>query len=144
MGKKRRTAGRGLGRPPPPHFTEGWQLGTPDLVLDTSSIYTLPTSGPDVFWNFIFSPNLDTKRYVRAIEVRPGDAHAVHHANVLIDPSKRARSREAHLARAFREWTSPSNAVHSISIATFFSGSRAARRGSSRMVWPGNSIPATT
>ncbi len=81
--------------PPPPRFTEGWQLGPPDLILEASRAYTLPASGPDVFWNFIFSPNLATKRYVRAIEVRPGAAHVVHHANVLIDRNQSARSREA-------------------------------------------------
>ena len=70
---------------PPPHFSEGWQLGPPDLVLETSHPFTLPASGPDVFWNFIFSPDLQARRFVRAIEVRPGDSHLVHHANVLID-----------------------------------------------------------
>lgn len=76
--------------PPPPNFSEGWQLGTPDLVLETSHPFTLPASGPDVFWNFIFTPALDSRRFVRAIEIRPGDSHLVHHANVLIDRGRAA------------------------------------------------------
>jgi Flp pilus assembly protein TadD/mono/diheme cytochrome c family protein len=80
--------------PPPPQFTEGWQLGPPDMVLDATRAYTVPASGPDVFWNFIFSPQLTARRYVRAIEVRPGIAHGVHHANVLVDPARSARRQE--------------------------------------------------
>lgn len=80
--------------PPPPHFTEGWQLGPPDMVLDAARAYSVPASGPDVFWNFIFSPSLTSKRYVRAIEVRPGIPHGVHHANLLVDRSRSARLQE--------------------------------------------------
>jgi len=34
--------------PPVPSFPNGWQLGAPDLVLEASSAYSLPASGPDV------------------------------------------------------------------------------------------------
>jgi Tfp pilus assembly protein PilF/mono/diheme cytochrome c family protein len=81
--------------PPPPHFTEGWQLGPPDMILDAARAYSVPASGPDVFWNFIFSPSLTTRRYVRAIEVRPGIPHGVHHANLLVDRARSARLQEA-------------------------------------------------
>jgi Flp pilus assembly protein TadD/mono/diheme cytochrome c family protein len=81
--------------PPPPHFTEGWQLGPPDMILDAARAYSVPASGPDVFWNFIFSPSLTTRRYVRAIEVRPGIPHGVHHANLLVDRGHSARLLEA-------------------------------------------------
>ena len=87
--------------PPAPKFTEGWQLGTPDIILDASRAYTVPPSGPDVFWNFIFSPQLSTKRYVRAIEVRPGIPHGVHHANLLVDPAGSARSRQTQPGAGF-------------------------------------------
>ena len=91
-------AGAPIGRaseiPPPPHFTEGWQLGPPDMILDAARAFTVPSSGPDVFWNFIFTPPVTAKRYVRAIEVRPGMPHAVHHANVLVDPTQSARRQE--------------------------------------------------
>jgi Tetratricopeptide repeat len=80
--------------PPPPNFVEGWQLGQPDLVLEATKAYNVPSTGPDVFWNFIFSPQLTSKRYVRAIEVRPGIPHGVHHANLLIDPARSARAHE--------------------------------------------------
>ena len=80
--------------PPPPKFTAGWQLGPPDMVLEAQQAHVAPASGPDVFWNFIFSPQLSARRYVRAIEVRPGIPRGVHHANLLVDRARSARSRE--------------------------------------------------
>src|SRR5580700_11672955 len=40
--------------PPPPKFTEGWQLGPPDLILTASQPFPLAAGGTDVFWNFVF------------------------------------------------------------------------------------------
>jgi hypothetical protein len=77
---------------PPPSFTDGWQLGQPDLILDAASAFDLPASGRDIYWNFIFAPNLTARRWVRAIEIRPGQPRVVHHANLLVD-----RERSAHL-----------------------------------------------
>jgi tetratricopeptide (TPR) repeat protein/mono/diheme cytochrome c family protein len=71
--------------PSPPQFAEGWQLGQPDLVLDAAGSLPTPASGPDLFWNFIFMPGLTMPRYVRAIEIRPGNRRVVHHANLLLD-----------------------------------------------------------
>lgn len=81
--------------PPLPHFTTGWQLGTPDLILKAPRAFTVPASGPDVFWNFIFRPDLKQSRYVRAIEIRPGLTKAVHHANLLLDRNGDSLRREA-------------------------------------------------
>lgn len=71
--------------PPGPHFASDWQLGEPDLLLPAARPFLLPASGPDVFWNFIFHPDLKASRYVRAVEIRPGATGRVHHANLLID-----------------------------------------------------------
>jgi len=81
--------------PPPPHFSTGWQLGTPDLILTAPRPFTVPAGGPDVFWNFIFQPNLKRSRYVRAIEIRPGLTKSIHHANLLLDRSGDSRRLEA-------------------------------------------------
>lgn len=81
--------------PPIPHFNTGWQLGTPDLVLQASRPFTVPAGGPDVFWNFIFQPNLKRSRYVRAVEIHPGLNKSVHHANLLLDRTGYSRRREA-------------------------------------------------
>ncbi len=68
-----------------PHLTEGWQLGPPDLIVQILKPYRLAASGTDVFRNFILPVDLQETKYVRAIEMRPGDKRIVHHANILID-----------------------------------------------------------
>jgi tetratricopeptide (TPR) repeat protein len=80
--------------PAPPDFKEGWQLGTPDLILEAQAAYTLPASGPDVYWNFIIPATITTIRYVRAIEIRPGDKRIVHHANLYVDRARSTRRQE--------------------------------------------------
>jgi len=80
--------------PPAPKFTSGWQLGTPDLVLKASAPFEVPASGSDVYWNFIFRAPLNSSRFVRAIEIHPGEKRLVHHANLLVDRSQSARREE--------------------------------------------------
>ena len=87
--------------PPPPRFIEGWQLGTPDLVLEARSSFELPADGPDVYWNFIFTPGLNARRWVRAIEIRPGDRRLVHYANLLVDRMGSARAQETAPGKGF-------------------------------------------
>jgi len=81
--------------PAQPTFTEGWQLGPPDLIVRAPRAFTVPATGPDVFWNFILTPDIKTRRYVRAIEIRPGNPRLLHHANVVIDRARSQRGREA-------------------------------------------------
>jgi len=80
--------------PPPPKFTEGWQLGTPDLILKASQPFPLAAGGGDIFWNFVFTPAISSTRYVRAIEIRPGDKRLVHHANLIVDRTNAGRKME--------------------------------------------------
>jgi Flp pilus assembly protein TadD/mono/diheme cytochrome c family protein len=79
---------------PLPKFVPGWQLGAPDLVLRAPAPYTLRADGPDEYWNFVLPMKIASTRWVKAIEIRPGNARAVHHANVLIDRSRTARTQE--------------------------------------------------
>ncbi len=79
---------------PPPVFTSGWQLGAPDLVLTVAKPMRVPADGPDVFWNFILSPAIPQVRYIQSVEVRPGNARSVHHANLLVDRARSSRRQE--------------------------------------------------
>jgi Flp pilus assembly protein TadD len=81
--------------PPAPKFTSGWQLGEPDLVLKATAPFTVPSSGSDVYWNFIFREPVASSRFVKAIEIQPGDKRLVHHANLLVDRMQAARRKEA-------------------------------------------------
>jgi tetratricopeptide (TPR) repeat protein len=87
--------------PAPPEFTGGWQLGAPDLVLEAPAPFDAPASGPDVYWNFVFRPQVTATHYVRAIEIRPGNPQLVHHANLLIDRMGEAHQREASPGQGF-------------------------------------------
>ena len=87
--------------PPVPSFDTTWRLGTPDLVIDAPSAFPLPASGPDIYWNCIFTPGLAARRWVRAIEIRPGDRRLVHHANLLVDRLGSARAWETAPGKGF-------------------------------------------
>ncbi len=80
--------------PPPPQFVEGWQLGKPDVIVKAQKPFLLPASGTDSYWNFIFRTPVDRTRWLKAIEIRPGDKRLVHHANVLVDREQTARHQE--------------------------------------------------
>jgi Tfp pilus assembly protein PilF/mono/diheme cytochrome c family protein len=75
-------------------FVEGWQLGKPDLVLRAARPFELPASGSDIYWNFILPVPIDRTRWVKAVEIRPGDKRFVHHANILVDRTQNSRERE--------------------------------------------------
>ena len=87
--------------PPQPKFVEGWRLGQPDLILTASKPLTLPPQGTDTYWNFIFPVPIQETRWVKAVEIRPGDKRYVHHANILVDRSGASRKREAEPGAGF-------------------------------------------
>jgi tetratricopeptide (TPR) repeat protein len=74
--------------PPAPAWSSGWQLGTPDVVVSMPQPYTLAASGADVFRTFVLPIPTTGARFVRAIEFRPGNARAVHHANLGVDRTR--------------------------------------------------------
>ena len=83
--------GKAADLPPRPKFVEGWQLGQPDLILQAEKPYTLPATGGDQYWNFILPVPISETKWVRAVEIRPGDKRLVHHANMLVDRNQSAR-----------------------------------------------------
>ena len=87
-------AGPAARGPAPPKFTSDWQMGPPDLVLRATRPYQLAADGGEVFWNFIMPVPITTTRWVKAIEIRPGNARVFHHANVVLDRSRSARRHE--------------------------------------------------
>jgi tetratricopeptide (TPR) repeat protein len=83
--------GRLADLPPPPRFTDGWRLGTPDLVLSTSEPVTVRPGGPDLLRNVVIPVPRAGVRWVRGFELRPDIPGVVHHANVRIDRTRKAR-----------------------------------------------------
>ncbi|MFB2970472.1 hypothetical protein ACE1CD_15990 [Aerosakkonema sp. BLCC-F183] len=82
--------------PPTPEFPDGdWQLGLPDLILKVPQPYTVEATDGDRYQCFVLPLNLPEDLYVRAIEIKPGNYKAVHHANLHQAASDEARKWDA-------------------------------------------------
>ena len=68
---------------PAPHFTEGWEIGTPDVVLSMPKAYDVPASGTINYQYFSIPTNFTEEKWVQAIEIRPGARSVVHHVLVF-------------------------------------------------------------
>ena len=77
--------------PPAPTWSEGWQLGEPDVVLRLPQPYTLRPRSADVFRNFVVPAPLAETRYIRALEFRPGNPDVLHHATIGVDRTGASR-----------------------------------------------------
>jgi tetratricopeptide (TPR) repeat protein/mono/diheme cytochrome c family protein len=80
--------------PSPPAAAEGWQLGTPDLVLTMDRAFTVPDGGDDIYRHFVMPIPVPETRFVRAWELRAGNSPALHHATMEIDRSGLSRHLE--------------------------------------------------
>jgi mono/diheme cytochrome c family protein len=80
--------------PAAPKFPDGWQLGTPDLVVKMAKPFTVPAAGRDVYRCFVIPLNLDEDRYVTAVEFRPGNRTVVHHVLMFLDANGAARKKD--------------------------------------------------
>lgn len=81
--------------PAVPRWNDNWQLGTPDLVIQMPEPFRVPAGGADVYRIFVIPIPTTTKRYVRGIELQPGNPRVVHHAFMHIDPTPESRRRDA-------------------------------------------------
>lgn len=86
--------GRAADLPALPKWTEGWQLGPPDLVVTMTEAYTLPAEGKDVYRNFVIPTGTKERRFVRGVELRPS-SKSVHHAFIRIDATDECRRHDA-------------------------------------------------
>ncbi|SRR5579884_2893200 len=75
--------------PVQPHYTGGWQLGRPDLIVEASQTSPLAASGGEGEQNFVFTPPVNQPRCVRAFDVRAGDSRMVRHATLRVQSGQR-------------------------------------------------------
>jgi Flp pilus assembly protein TadD len=80
-------------RLPPAASETEWELGNPDLVVRVPRPYVLAADGHDVYRNVVLQLPITTRRFVRALEFRPGTAQ-VHHAVIRIDRMQVSRARD--------------------------------------------------
>jgi len=83
--------GKSSGPPSPPASPPGWQLGEPDLVVTLPEPYAVPAAGRDLYRNFVIPLPVASRRFVRAVELLPGNPKVVHHAFLFIDATEESR-----------------------------------------------------
>ncbi len=81
--------------PAAPTFEDGWQLGAPDLVLETGAPFELPADGIDVYRNFVIAVPPGPMRLVKAVEIVPSDPRVVHHGVMRLDMTGSVRAHDA-------------------------------------------------
>ena len=74
-----------------PTFADGWLLGKPDLIVKPDAAFSLPAQQTDAFRIFAIRLPVTKRTYVTGIEFHPGNARAVHHANIRIDRTSSTR-----------------------------------------------------
>ena len=79
-------AGDSREAPPPPRWTEGWNIPLPDFVLKMPKPVSIPANGDVEYTYEIVPTNFAEDRWVQASEVRPSSRANVHHAVVYIRP----------------------------------------------------------
>jgi hypothetical protein len=70
--------------PPEPKHSDGWQIGTPDLVLTIPKRVSIPAKGPGDYQYFEIPTNLPDDRWIQAVEIRPENRKVVHHALAFV------------------------------------------------------------
>ncbi len=69
--------------PPNPKYTEGWQIGKPDVVLTMTEDYSVPAEGVIPYKFFAVPTNFTEDKYVQFAEIRQGNRKLVHH--IIVD-----------------------------------------------------------
>ena len=72
--------------PAAPKFTEGWQIGTPDVVFEIPVEFEIPARGTIDYQYFEVPTNFTEDRWVQAGEIRVGDHAHLHHVIVSVIP----------------------------------------------------------
>lgn len=66
------------------HFPDGWLIGKPDAVFEFPQPEAVQATGVMPYKNVTVETNLDEGKWVRAIEVQPGNRSVVHHVIVSL------------------------------------------------------------
>ena len=89
--------------PSVPKFTEGWQIGQPDVILQIPTDYKVPADGFVEYEYFEIPTNFTEDKWLSALEIRPGNRAVVHHVIVFVRAPKPERRPAAFRAAAGME-----------------------------------------
>ncbi len=70
--------------PPTPAHSDGWRIPGPDLVVEMPEEVEVPAEGSMPYKHYVIDPGFKEDVWVRASQVRPGNASVVHHLVVYV------------------------------------------------------------
>lgn len=70
----------------PPKYHDGWLIGKPDAVFEFAEPVPIKATGVMPYQNVLVETRLAEDKWVRSIEVQPGDRGVVHHVLVFVEP----------------------------------------------------------
>ena len=70
--------------PKPVAFVDGWNMRTPELVLEMPGEFAVPATGTIQYTYFVMPTKFTEDRWVQSAEVRPGNRAVVHHVIVYV------------------------------------------------------------
>jgi hypothetical protein len=73
--------------PQPRHFSDGWQIGKPDLVLQLPKPIDVPAQGTVDYMYVVLPTGLTEDKWIQMAEARPGERSVVHHIIAFIRPA---------------------------------------------------------
>jgi hypothetical protein len=79
-------AGNPKDAPKPRQYTEGWQIGKPDMVFELPTPIEVPASGIVDYTYVVIPTNFTEDKWVQFAEVRPDARSAVHHVLAFLRP----------------------------------------------------------
>ena len=65
--------------PVAPEFAADWTIGEPDVVYSMAEAFDVPADGTVPYVYFTIPTNLPEDKWIKAVEIRPGDRRVVHH-----------------------------------------------------------------
>ncbi len=72
--------------PPPMKFTEGWNIGVPEMVIEMPLDFSVPANGVIEYQHVVVPTGFTEDKWVKAVELRPGNRAVVHHIIAFVRP----------------------------------------------------------
>ncbi|TWT94587.1 redoxin family protein [Stieleria varia] len=87
--------------PLPRRFSDEWEIGQPDLIVEIPDPITVKASGQMPYRHARVATSFAEDRWVQAVEIQPTDRAVVHHVLVFIQDGKKAINEDAGFFAAY-------------------------------------------
>ena len=74
--------------PKPVEFTDGWNIGKPDVILSMDKAFQVPAKGTVDYQYFVVPTGFTEDKWVEVVEMRPGNNTVVHHGAAFVREHK--------------------------------------------------------